>query len=29
MAQQFGWDASAARYLDVYRGALARRSPVE
>jgi len=26
MAQQFGWDGSAARYLDVYRRALALRA---
>src|SRR2546425_11654691 len=26
MAQQFGWDGSAARYLDVYRRALAVRA---
>ncbi|HYK82209.1 MAG TPA: glycogen/starch synthase [Gemmatimonadales bacterium] len=28
MAQQFSWEGSAARYLDVYRRALARRSAV-
>jgi glycogen synthase len=27
MAQPFGWEGSAARYLDVYRRALAARSP--
>ena len=26
MDQQFGWDGSAARYLDVYRRALALRA---
>jgi len=29
MSRQFGWEGSAVRYLDVYRRALAHRSPVE